>query len=283
MECDLNTDVCSIDNYVYLDEYTKIYTRLLKEATGKDTIYTKTLEYISEEFKSYNIKNRDKAQLVAGLMAKLTNVLTVNAMQQAQIMTDRQFKLKYELGSLCAKTEKDKFDAKVACATLDTKIELSQAQTKKTINEADFINEQRVQLIKGVLYNNKIKAMDSMGDMFGTLGAGGLAPTKEMWDTYFTLNRDLVYSVKRNFLGEWDPSTNTPSICNANGVGNTIVTVNGEDIEVQEGDFFIASTDGSTLVDGTNNWKAGDTVAFDGYIWRADGVIPVDTTITPVE
>jgi hypothetical protein len=40
--------------------------------------------------------------------------------------------------------------------------------------------------------NKKIKAMDSMGTMIGSVGMGGLVPSSTMWTTYFSLNRSLT-------------------------------------------------------------------------------------------
>jgi hypothetical protein len=47
-------------------------------------------------------------------------------------------------------------------------------------------------MIEQVGHNKIIKAMDSMGDMIGTLGAGGLVPNSTMFGVYFRLNKLLT-------------------------------------------------------------------------------------------
>jgi hypothetical protein len=71
------------------------------------------------------------------------------------------------------------------------KIETALAQRDKVENEALYIAEQKTQLTASVGYNNKIKALDSLADTYGTFGAGGLTMSSDMWNTYFTIVADL--------------------------------------------------------------------------------------------
>lgn len=71
---------------------------------------------------------------------------------------------------------------------LDEQEALLQAQT-------NLAAEQKNQLTNSVTYNNKIKALDSYGDMIGTMGAGGLVISSDMWTAFFNmvsgLNSDM--------------------------------------------------------------------------------------------
>lgn len=56
-----------------------------------------------------------------------------------------------------------------------------------------------------------------------------------------------------NFQGAWNPSTNSPAL--ASGVGT-------------KGHMYRVNADSVTpTIDGYNNWKIGDVIAFDGTVW----------------
>ena len=60
-------------------------------------------------------------------------------------------------------------------------------QKLKTEADTAFTIEQDVQLAASVTFNNKIKALDSYGDMIGTMGAGSLSISTDMWTTFFQM------------------------------------------------------------------------------------------------
>lgn len=55
------------------------------------------------------------------------------------------------------------------------------------------------------------------------------------------------------YKGTWDASTNTPAL--ASGVG-------------VQGDYYIVSVGGTTLLDGINLWTVGDWAIFNGAVWQ---------------
>lgn len=60
-------------------------------------------------------------------------------------------------------------------------------QKLKTEADTAFTIEQDTQLAASVTFNNKIKALDSYGDMIGTMGAGSLSISTDMWTTFFQM------------------------------------------------------------------------------------------------
>lgn len=66
-----------------------------------------------------------------------------------------------------------------------------EAQIAKTNADTSFVGTQETELSASVLYNNKIKALDSYGDMIGTMGAGSLVISTEMWTSFFAMVNDL--------------------------------------------------------------------------------------------
>jgi len=146
---------------------------------------------------------------------------------------------------------------------LDEQEELLQAQIAKTVADTSFTATQEAELIASVGYNNKIKALDSMGDMIGTMGAGSLTISEDMWSFYFSMIRELV-STRKDWINGWDANANTPD------VSATTPTT---------GDFYTVTTAGTTSLDGIANWIIGDIAYFDGFAWRKDLSSPPDTSI----
>ena len=70
-----------------------------------------------------------------------------------------------------------------------------EAQADKTIADTAFVGTQETELSNSVTYNNKIKALDAYGDMIGTMGAGSLVISTEMFTALFNmiggLNTDM--------------------------------------------------------------------------------------------
>jgi hypothetical protein len=69
------------------------------------------------------------------------------------------------------------------------------AQVAKTNADTSFVGTQETELSSSVDYNNKIKALDSYSDMIGTMGAGGITISTDMWTAYFEMVATLNGSV----------------------------------------------------------------------------------------
>ena len=72
------------------------------------------------------------------------------------------------------------------------------AQVAKTNADTAFVIEQDTQLAASVVFNNKIKALDSYSDMIGTMGAGSLSISTDMWTAFFNMVGDLNSSMGAN-------------------------------------------------------------------------------------
>lgn len=72
-----------------------------------------------------------------------------------------------------------------------TQEHLIDEQEELLVAQKELAQEQKTQLIASVTYNNKIKALDSYGDMIGTMGAGSLVISTDMWTTLFEMINDL--------------------------------------------------------------------------------------------
>ena len=80
----------------------------------------------------------------------------------------------------------------VEIANLTKQGTLIDGQVSKLIEDTLYVIAQKTSMLQQVEHNKIIKAMDSMGDMIGTIGAGGLVPSASMFGVYFSLNQQLT-------------------------------------------------------------------------------------------
>jgi hypothetical protein len=143
------------------------------------------------------INTQLKAQYDSGRITGVTYANVYTALFQTALGQAMQFALNKRARELAADTQavdvaRRALELDVADATQQYKIDQQAAQLNKTQAETSYIEEQETQLVASVGFNNKIKAIDTMGDTFGTFGAGGLTVSANMWSTYFGLINDLT-------------------------------------------------------------------------------------------
>ena len=194
------------------------------------------------------------------LMAKAMATLDTEY-DKERIVGDRYAMI---VGSLIKSTIDQSIEMAKQEILLDEQEELLQKQIDKLVADKLFVETQTTELTESVNFNNKIKALDSMGDMIGTMGAGSLTITEEMWTFYFNMIRELV-STRQDFINTWDANANTPDI--------SATTPTAQD-------FYVVTVAGTTSLDGIANWIVGDIAYYDGYAWRKDLASPADTTIS---
>ena len=97
-------------------------------------------------------------------------------------------------------------------------------------------------------------------DTNGLVTAGADATTADINDTttrrYVTDTQISTWNAMIGgsiFQSVWNASTNSPSL--SSGVGT-------------KGYYYIVNVDGTTNLDGINDWKIGDWAIFDGTVWR---------------
>ncbi len=73
-----------------------------------------------------------------------------------------------------------------------SKVALSQNQADKVLADKQYVDEQKTQLTNSVIYNNKIKALNSLANTYGVFGSGGLTMSSDMWTVYFDIVNDLT-------------------------------------------------------------------------------------------
>ena len=155
-------------------DYLNNYTALMERATAANSPYDLTKQFVADEFNNFNITEKEKAEILANFIANITTSITTAAMQSALALTDKEGKYQYEVTNLAKQGQ------------------LLDSQIAKVDADTAYVETQEEKLIEQVEHNKYIKAMDSMGDMIGTVGAGGLKPTATMWEVYFSANNYLT-------------------------------------------------------------------------------------------
>ena len=115
------------------------------------------------------LKDERKAQTIA--QTYLINTQKINAIKQGSQMDENLSLLKDEH---------------------PYKVQMVANQAAKIDSDKKYVEEQKTQLVNSVSYNNKIKALDSLANTYGTFGAGGLTMSSDMWTTYFSIVNDLA-------------------------------------------------------------------------------------------
>lgn len=188
-------------------EVKTLYKELLTEAKDND-FFVETKSNIEEAINSLAISDEKKADALIAMYAQLASVTVSKTFDQAIIILDKAAKLPKELTEMDKKIDiatqqelelqesiLDRQQKRpVEVANLTKQGQLLDKQIEKLTEDILYIVAQKTSMLEQVGHNKIIKAMDSMGDMIGTLGAGGLVPGAAMFEVYFELNKSLTNS-----------------------------------------------------------------------------------------
>lgn len=211
---------------------------------------------------------REKGYFDSDDYAKVYSANIINTMNQSIqfALAKRNAELRADSGAV--DLDKKKEELELMYDTHEFKVDTAQNQALKIEADKDYVNTQNEQLPRSVRFNNRIKAVDSMSDMMGTFGAGGLTFDDTQWTFYYNQLASLITDLN-DYKGEWNAQTNTPDISAVTGM--------------QEGDFYRVSTAGGTNLDGTDTWNVNDIAVYIGERWiKSDVVIPSSYNVSVV-
>jgi len=164
-------------------KYEANFASILALTIADGTPYKATITFLTEQFDQYNITDEYKAQLTAQLMSNMTVGFTQAAMNTALSLTDKEVMADVN------------YENAVKQGTILSKQAIKlDADTSLVASQEDAITQQ-------VIDNRKIKVFDGLGEVFGTMGAGGLTVSSEMWTYLFNIGSDLA--------GGTNPTTTT--------------------------------------------------------------------------
>lgn len=103
------------------------------------------------------------------------------------------------------KADVEKVTKDVAESSLHGKAIFADRNLTKLTNEGAYVSTQDTALTDSVIFNNKVKALNSLASTYGTFGAGGVVVNAAMWKSYFDIVDDL--SGTSTPTGTIDPTT----------------------------------------------------------------------------
>jgi hypothetical protein len=156
------------------------------EVTG-DGYFDDIMETVNKHLKAQFDAGRMTGDIYGRVYSQTMQSVLAQSMQFALAKRNAEIKSDIAEKELVIKG----VESEIATGTKDNKIAMATQQLAKLTAEASYIDEQETQLINSVNYNNKIKALDSLADTYGTFGAGGLTVSSDMWNTYFSIVADL--------------------------------------------------------------------------------------------
>lgn len=194
-----------LDNTEIVKQVKTTYQELLSE-TIKNEFYITTLSNIATAVENLSISEEKKSEAVISFYSQMSSETLTKTFDQAILLVERSHKLPKELDKLDKdidiSTEQEnelkesildrQLKRPIEVANLTKQGTLIDGQVSKIIEDTLYVIAQKTSMLEQVGHNKIIKAMDSMGDMIGTIGAGGLVPSASMFGVYFSLNQQLT-------------------------------------------------------------------------------------------
>lgn len=207
-----------------------VYESLLT-ATAENKFVTDTRADITEYLENMSLSNEKTAELFISFSSNLASSTIAKTMDQSIIICEKSVKIDLETTLLQAQidninSEIDSRDALLEkdIAIKDAQLDLIEEQANEVFESATdrrekrplevanlenqgklilkqidkleedklYVVQQKDSMVEQVGHNKIIKAMDAMGDMIGTLGAGGMKPSQKMFEVFFELNQILT-------------------------------------------------------------------------------------------
>lgn len=194
-----------LDNTEIVKQVKTTYQELLSE-TIKNEFYITTLSNIAIAVENLSISEEKKSEAVISFYSQMSSETLTKTFDQAILLVERSHKLPKELDKLdkdidIATEQENELKESILdrqqkrpieVANLTKQGTLIDNQVSKMIEDTLYVIAQKTSMLEQVEHNKIIKAMDSMGDMIGTIGAGGLVPSTSMFGVYFSLNQQLT-------------------------------------------------------------------------------------------
>ncbi len=157
---------------------------------------TKEQKFISEQIRNGGISFT--YEFYRSYIDDVGNKIETNLIDQDTITVPVEQTIQNEDGTTTTQTINKEYilfrDYKrVASKTLNegTGLSLAELQNLKIQEETDYIQSQNTQLVASVGYNNKLKVLNSLSSLWGTLGAGGFIVPETGWKPVFEIAHEL--------------------------------------------------------------------------------------------
>jgi len=155
----------------------------------KDTEIKKALDIVS----TTSVRDAQSAQDLLNKASEKARIDEQTLLMSKQVDTE----IKKALDIVSTTSVRDAQSAQDLLNKTAQKLLINQ-QVAKLVADTSFVGEQETQLSLSVGYNNSIKALTAYGNMIGTMGAGGLVISSDMWSTFFNMIQGLSANVSSN-------------------------------------------------------------------------------------
>ncbi len=183
-------DVTDPNNSINLSDLTSNVEVIDGEVTGDgyfDNMMETNIIHLKNEYANKRLVGDNYAKAYVGMMQFIWT-------QSQQFMMNKKAK-EIQLDGLEYDKIKKEEDAIIAQSTRFDKIAQVNATQLKTYAEYEYIKQQDAQLVNSVIFNNKVKVFETLGDTYGVAMAGNVKVNTPMWDTFFKLGNDIAGSV----------------------------------------------------------------------------------------
>jgi len=160
--------------------------KVIKEAQSAKDLETKqsSIELQSAQKLSIDSEKAIKeAQSAKDLLFKDSQKLILDQQKLTEIQRTSQL-----VQSISESTEKQAYNV----ANTQKQGILLDGQASKLTADTALVGAQEDAITQQVIDNRKIKVFDTLGETYGTVGAGGLTVSADMWSNFFTLGADLA-------------------------------------------------------------------------------------------
>lgn len=154
-------------------DYQEQFTANLGMMVAAGTPYAVTLDHLQSALNELRIREDMKAQFTTQFLSQVAMQFTQIAASMALQTAEKKIMIQTQ------------HDNAVKQGTLLTK------QATKLDADTSLVNTQAQAIEEQVIDNRRIKMIQVMGDTYGTVGAGGLTVSADMWTTFFTKLNDL--------------------------------------------------------------------------------------------
>lgn len=160
-----------------LSKYKEVYPDAEALVAGQNLFYRRGLDDLERMYKEWNIPGADRARYIAQYVMSVTTAIVTNSQQMALALLNAAYTLPYDTAVKEAQklnVEKDTEVKTGQLTNLEKDIEVKESQIAKILKDIEYEAVQTRVLEESNTLNALIKVFQSLSDMMGSMGSGGI-------------------------------------------------------------------------------------------------------------
>jgi len=158
----------------YKTKYTAYIGEQLAAMTADGTPYSTTMAHLEDALDKLELRADQKAQFTTQFLSQVTIAFTNLGITTAMQLAEKDLMMPTQVAN-----------AQKQGTLLDK-------QATKLDADKRLVDAQEDAIIQQVIDNRNIKVLQVLGDTFGTVGAGGLTVSADMWQSMFGLANTIA-------------------------------------------------------------------------------------------